>query len=463
MIPRQRIGLAIAIAGLLAIAALTLTPNRGAEQTSPSVCLVCGSYGGTDVLLNILLFIPFGFGLRLWGVSARRALVVACATSLAIELLQIQIVVGRDASLGDLMSNSLGGWVGVALAGSWRSWLLPSASRARGLSAGGVVVWLLVLAGSAWGARPSPTRLTYWGHWASLSGPGPLFTGKVISALVGDAPLPWAPIANSGVLRRRLLSGAPLRATVLPGAPIDGLVPITRITDIRHTEIIMLGQQGRDLVFRMRTHASELRLRDPAVRIENIFPGSAADAGDQRTSSDTLRIAGAYTGGAYRVWAVGPGIHVSRELRLGPGLGWSFLLPFSYASGRVTLLLTAFWLGGLLLPIGFWAGRAAAECGPRIAEDAKAASPPEAPRIAVIGMLAAAILVGLGLIPLLFNELPVHWSAWLACTAGAGMGWGLGRLSPPAARPRMAATTAVAADSYVDAAGDDTRDILGRG
>jgi len=446
LIQRQRIGLAIAVAGLFAIAALTLTPNSGVQQPSPSLCLVCGSYGGTDVLLNILLFIPFGFGLRLWGVSARRVFVVACATSLAIELLQIQIVVGRDASFGDLVSNSLGGWIGIALAGCWRACLLPPPRLARRLMYVGTAIWLIVLAGSAWAARPSPTRLSYWGHWASLSGPGPLFTGKVISASVGHAPLPWAPIANSGVLRRRLLSGEPLRATVLQGAPIDGLAPIARITDIRRTEIIMLGQQGRDLVFRMRTHASDLRLRDPAVRIEHIFPDSAADARAAGASFDTLRIAGGYVRGAYKVWAIGPKLNVSRELRLGPGLGWSFLLPFSYASGRVTLLLTALWLGGLLLPVGFWGARAAAEYEPRIAGSTTERSREHAPRIALIGTLAMAILAGLGLVPLIFREPPVHWSAWLASAAGAAAGWGLGWTSRAAVQPRRMETTAVATD-----------------
>ncbi|HET7565353.1 MAG TPA: VanZ family protein [Gemmatimonadaceae bacterium] len=427
VIQRKTIGFALTIAGFLAIAALTLTPNPGGARPSASLCLVCGSYGGTDVVLNILLFIPFGFGMRLSGLRPRRAFVIAALTSLAIELLQIHVVVGRDASLGDLVSNSLGGAIGIGLASCWRSWLLPNARVARRLMSAGLALWLLILAGSAWGARPSLTRLTYVGHWASLTGPGPLFTGKVIDVSVGHAPLPWNVIANSGDLRRWLLAGSPLRATVTLGSPIDGLVPITRITDISRTEIIMLGQQGRDLVFRMRTHASDLRLRDPAVRIENAFPSATADAQAPLAQPDTLRIAGGYTGRSYRVSVIGPRMAASREIRLSPGLGWSFFLPFSYASGRVTVWLTALWLGGLLLPIGFWAARAADK--PRRRVRGARGTPPAALYAAVIAAAAVSIAIGLGLVPLIFGELPVQWWAWVACAAGAIAGAAFGHLT----------------------------------
>ncbi|HEX6967008.1 MAG TPA: VanZ family protein [Gemmatimonadaceae bacterium] len=426
---RKTIGLTLAIGGFAAIAALTLTPNPGADQPGPSLCLVCGSYGGTDVVLNILLFIPFGFGLRLAGTRAWRAFVVAALTSLAIELLQIHVVVGRDASLGDLVSNSLGGAVGIALADHWRSWLLPSTRAARRLMSAGIAAWLLILVGSAWGVRPSLTRFPYWGHWASLDGPGPLFTGKLVAASVGRAPLPWAPISNSGELRQWLLHGDPLRATVIPGAPIDGLAPITRITDIRSAEIIMLGQQGRDLIFRMRTHASDLRLRDPAVRIENAFPDSAADASHVRTQSDTMRIAGGYTGDAYRVSVNGPRMVASRELRLGPGLGWSFFLPFSYASGRVTAWLTALWLAGLLAPMGYWAARAAAVEEPRVFGAMARPIPAAAPRLVVATSLVVMIVLGLGFVPRMFGEEPVQWWAWAACAVGGMLGAALGQLT----------------------------------
>jgi hypothetical protein len=436
LIQQRTFGQIITIASVAAIAMLTMTPSSSSQPAGARVCLVCGSYGGTDVLLNMLLFIPFGVGLRLAGVRSRHAILLAAATSLAIELLQIRVVVGRDASLGDLVSNSVGAWVGIELAAHWRAWVLPYARHARRRAHAGALLWLVVLAGSAWAARPSLSRTMYWGHWASTTGPGPLFDGQVIRASVGGVILPWNPIPDSRSMRRRLLRGhQPLEAVVRPGAPIDGLAQITRITDIRRRELIMLGQSGRDLVFRMRTHASDLRLRDPAVRIDNVFPDSAtvATARQRRHDAEPVRIAGAFTGQAYRVWTTSGGGTTSREVRLGPGLGWSFLIPFSYAAGGVALLFSAVWLGALLLPVAYWSARSTADARPPSVKRESLANASASRTVTMLGMLVATIALGLGLVPLIFHEAPVHWSAWLGCGLGATAGWGLGRASLAAA------------------------------
>src|SRR5919199_723337 len=55
-------------------------------------CILCGEYGAQDFVANILLFVPFGAGLSLAGVSRRRALAVAALTTLCIELLQVRVV-----------------------------------------------------------------------------------------------------------------------------------------------------------------------------------------------------------------------------------------------------------------------------------------------------------------------------------------------------------------------------------
>lgn len=432
MIQQRTVGQIITIASVAAIAILTLTPSYNAHPTGASLCLVCGSYGGTDILLNMLLFLPFGIGLRLAGVRVGHAILLAAATSLAIELLQIRVVVGRDASLGDLVSNSVGACVGIELAAHWRAWVLPHARHARRRAHAGALLWLVVLAGSAWAARPSLTRMMYWGHWASTIGPGPLFDGQVITASVGGVVLPWNPIPDSRSMRRRLVRGhQPLEAVVRPGAPIDGLAPITRITDIRRRELVMLGQSGRDLVFRMRTHASDLRLRDPAVRIEDVFPDSAtvASTRERRHDADTIRIAGAFTGQAYRVWTTSGGRTTSREARLGPGLGWSFLIPFSYAAGGVALLFSAVWLGVLFLPIAYWGARSTNDARPLSVKRESGAKADPSRTGHTLGVLLATIVLGLALVPLIFHEAPVHWSAWLGCGLGAAAGWGLGRAS----------------------------------
>ena len=59
------IGRFLACAGLLLIAATTLVPipqQTAASQLTPLWCLVCGDYGGVDVVNNIILFVPAALG-----------------------------------------------------------------------------------------------------------------------------------------------------------------------------------------------------------------------------------------------------------------------------------------------------------------------------------------------------------------------------------------------------------------
>jgi len=101
---RINIGRFLITVSLLAIAGLTLYPET-ATVTSPWNCIVCGTRGTADMFLNVLLFAPLGVGLALMGVRHGRALVLAAMVSLTVELAQV-FIPGRDASIGDLISNS---------------------------------------------------------------------------------------------------------------------------------------------------------------------------------------------------------------------------------------------------------------------------------------------------------------------------------------------------------------------
>jgi hypothetical protein len=107
---------AIGIGGIL-ITTLYPSPDNAKEAAlTPLWCLVCGSDGGADVLLNIFLFIPFAIGLRLSGLSWRRVIGISALVSLAVEILQLEVVPGRDASLSDLLTNTSGSAVGAIAA-----------------------------------------------------------------------------------------------------------------------------------------------------------------------------------------------------------------------------------------------------------------------------------------------------------------------------------------------------------
>src|SRR5262249_48825431 len=77
--------------GLGCILVATLTPIPGgveASATTPIWCLICGDHGGVDVILNVILFVPFALGLRAAGTPARRVIALAALLSLFVESMQ---------------------------------------------------------------------------------------------------------------------------------------------------------------------------------------------------------------------------------------------------------------------------------------------------------------------------------------------------------------------------------------
>ncbi|MEE6388423.1 MULTISPECIES: VanZ family protein [Microbacterium] len=120
--------LALGLPFLAGIAFLTLTPAR-VEQTMPSVVDVAlGAlhrigWTGLDftrleILANVVVFVPVGIlaflllPRRLWPLS----LLIGPALSVAIETAQAVALPHRAATAGDVLANSTGASVGVALA-----------------------------------------------------------------------------------------------------------------------------------------------------------------------------------------------------------------------------------------------------------------------------------------------------------------------------------------------------------
>src|ERR1700716_4152161 len=104
----RRVGWIITIASAVVIAFATLLPEPPGPVVS-HFCLVCGSFGTVDAMLNIVLFVPLGIGLGLTGVPGKRALLAICALSALIETAQFFVMSGRDSTLGDVLTNTAGG------------------------------------------------------------------------------------------------------------------------------------------------------------------------------------------------------------------------------------------------------------------------------------------------------------------------------------------------------------------
>jgi hypothetical protein len=101
---------------ILTILVATLEPAQIDEYVTNTFCLVC-PWNSVDILANVLLFVPLGLALILRGVGGGQRLMISTGLSLAVEVTQIWIP-GRDPSLTDVASNTLGAAVGIVVAHS---------------------------------------------------------------------------------------------------------------------------------------------------------------------------------------------------------------------------------------------------------------------------------------------------------------------------------------------------------
>lgn len=353
---QRKLGLTLVLLGLAAIALLTLIPDPEQEElvrATPLACLVCGELGGVDVTLNLLLFLPFGVGLGLLGLPWPGVAALALATSGVVELLQMKVVPGRDASLGDLVTNSAGALFGAALARRAGTLLLPTPRAAARLATAWGLLWLAAAALTGASLHPAPTGSDWHGQWAPDLGHLDRFRGEVLEAWAGGEPLRPGRWRDTPAWRARLtLDTFALAATARAGPPTDRLAPIVSVFDDDRHEVALLGQWGTDLVYRIRMDPARLRLRNPAVRL----PGALAFP-----PGDTVALLGGLRGPAYILAARGASRTTESVLPFSPHWTWALLLPYDYALGPEAGLLTALWLFGLLFPLGWWAAMA----GPR--------------------------------------------------------------------------------------------------
>ncbi len=206
---RRSFGLALTALSLGVIAAGTLT-YAGVERPAPlSWCFLCAEIYATDVLLNIVLFIPLGIGLRLTGASRRRVLAIAALITLAVELAQWFYVSGRIASVADLVANVLGAAAGMLLAERGHRLIVPEASFARLVACASIMGWLVVQALTVWAFAPSLRPGVFYGQIAARLGHMDQFTGTVIAAKTGDARVPEGHIEDTEALHRLFEAGSP--------------------------------------------------------------------------------------------------------------------------------------------------------------------------------------------------------------------------------------------------------------
>lgn len=395
---RQRqLGFFVATIGLAFIARLTLVPHPGAvarAAATPLACIFCGDAGGVDFFLNLLLFLPLGVGLTLAGFSWRRAVVLAGLTTFGVELLQMKVVTGRDASLGDIVANTLGSGLGAIVTAKWRQIAFPDSLHARRFGLGYAVFLGWVWAGTAWALGPNlPQGGAWFGQWApDLSNYG-RFQGTPLSVAAGGEPLPPGPALNQARLED-IVAVRPLVAfTAVLGEPPRRLAIVGGIVDGRVGDLIFLAQERQDLAFRVRMRTSILKVWTPTVNLKNGMAG---------LPGDTVEAEGSLRDGAFVLHSRIGGQERTRRLELSASWGWSLVTPWASVLGEEARSLTAFWIAGVIAPLAYWGA---------LAGGASLLIPP------------ATILLLLGAIPRAAGFQPVHWEEWVAALAGIFAGF----------------------------------------
>jgi hypothetical protein len=393
------------------ILATTATPSEGTGRDTPLSCLLCppvGQRAGVDFMLNVLLYIPLGFALTRARTPPLAALLAAGLLSAAIEALQLEIIDGRIASTLDVVTNVLGAGLGILLASRLRALLAPSARAAAALAivAGGF--WMGTVAATAWLLRPAiPTE----GVIVRLTPrPRARATGaaELIDAALGGRTLPAGRVEWRTGDRELFVSGvAPLRLRLIPNPRLEGPDPRLQLLASDGERRLLVGQSGNDLIFQVKRHANDLRLRSPGLRLPNFVAAGA---------HDTVRLVARLRGAGLALTAETGRRTEGAELRLGALAGWSLIF---YRGGHLrNIALQLLWSGVILLPLGYWASRSAGSGLPRGAVRDH--------RRVLTSLLTIALTLagGVVVVPLAFGyPLPSAWELTTVLTALMGGLW----------------------------------------
>jgi hypothetical protein len=360
-VPLLALLLSVALIGVL-----TLTPagQMVAAADGLSVwqrvsCVTCPATWLADIVSNLVLFAPFGAALVLVGMSVRRAIIVAAAASLVIELLQLSgFPSGRAPAMADLISNALGAAIGAVCARRRATLLSPAPATARMLRAGWIVACGLMLFGSATAMSPAMPVQTDRSVTAS---PLPFTPGYGwFAAAAREARINGVAVAHGG--SGPVIVAAPRMARIEATVTVQGqderrhVVPIVFVHDPSMVTVdptvtrahLLLAQVGPDVSLSSYLLATRWGLCTPSLVSAGAF---------SRGGNGSVQLHGSV---ASDVWSVqwfntaSPASVHATMLRLSPALGWTLLQTVVPAGAVSAPMLSLLWLTLWFAPLGYW-------------------------------------------------------------------------------------------------------------
>ena len=386
---------------LVVILGVTLVPLEATDRP-PILCVLCGDGALADGVLNAALFLPLGAALSAAGWRPWRLFALGALLSLGLETFQF-VIPGRDPSLSDVLFNTLGTVLGIALARSTSMWWRPGPRLADILGIVGALGAASILALTGVLLDPSFPEDTYYGGWTPRVGHLEWYGGRVLQASLDGLEIPPGVLANSPEVRQQLLADAATHVLARAGPRPLGLAPLFTIVDRHQREILLLGVDEDDIVYRYRTRAISWGFIGPEIRARGALRRIAW--------REPLTVIVHPTGYGYCV-----SVNATEHCGLGYtiGTGWSLLLGDQPVFLWLRPTLNVVWLVALFFPTGLWA------------------------RFGWAFAAAAALsLASLLLLPAPIGLLPTPRAELLGALAGFLAGWATGRLRlrPPRSGP----------------------------
>jgi VanZ like family len=214
---------------LAVILGVTLVPLEATDGPSPILCVLCADGALADVVLNAVLFLPLGATLSVAGWRPWRTVGLGALLSCGVETAQF-VIPGRDPSLSDVLFNTLGMALGIALARSAPTWWQPGPRLADVLAIAGALGATSVLAVTGVLLGPSLPENTYYGEWTQRFGHLEWYGGRVLEASLEGLEIPSGVIARSTEVRQLLLAEATIHVRARAGPRPPGLAPCSAST-----------------------------------------------------------------------------------------------------------------------------------------------------------------------------------------------------------------------------------------